>query len=247
MAKVLGEAGRYVSQEAKHSAQWIKNATALGHPSLWPDAGLPTTRISAWLVGIYLLLAPTLLIADARVGEFFGYKIGDKYPVTISTKARLHWLGQAFEITAEQPKKPEKMGVVRVITSLKSLTIAAINCSTEFKNYDEARRFALHFSEILKAQYDIKKWADAQETLAQALKTPYVPKLNGPLSLISDLNEEYRMQILLTNGEKENSWMVEISLKPMGARATELSKLADKEYDEVVIEQAKKKKELEGL
>jgi hypothetical protein len=49
-----------------------------------------------------------------------------------------------------------------------------------------------------------------------------------------------------TDGQKK-TWLVDISLNPIGVLRGELRKQEDKEYDEMVLEAAKKNKQLEGL
>jgi hypothetical protein len=142
-----------------------------------------------------LALLPAILLADAAIGEFFGYKIGGRYPLTKSTRGRLNWTGDLWHLAAESPKKPEKMGEVTVTTTLRTQTIVSISSSTEFKSYEEARTFAIQFSEILKAQYKFEKW---ENLLGDSILGTFLAKNSlTNSSITANLNKDYRITIFL--------------------------------------------------
>lgn len=216
-----------------------------------------------------IVILCTVLFADARKGELFGYKIGDPYPLTDSTKGRLHWLGQSLEIVAEKPVKPSNMSNVTVVTTLKTHTIVGIRSETEFSEHEKARAFALSFAEVFRAKYKLESWKDDYQDLLSATKaiswssdlsSDYSIRIFLPAPIVTDAELEEFMEFLhkrsrsktnalpsSTPATRQKSHSVEISLMPIGHLQTNLTKQAESEYDAVLLEQAKKSKLLDGL
>ena len=96
--------------------------------------------------------------ADAGKGELFGYRLGDKYPVTSKTVIQygpsdFAPTTRVFIVTAERPVKPSEIGNVYLMVSRKSYTIIEIYAHTQFASETQKQAFAKKYAEILQAQY----------------------------------------------------------------------------------------------
>ena len=108
------------------------------------------------LVGILLFSNAIESRAGAENGEFLGYKIGAKSPITKTTKlfsSPFEEMSWGYYIEAEKPTKPDDFGNVYLLVTQKSYTILAITASTFFTT--EKNRTAFHdkYVRILSAQY----------------------------------------------------------------------------------------------
>ncbi len=194
-------------------------------------------KIFAIFAFMYITATPVIAIADVLQGELFGYRLGDKYPVSDDTKGSQLFFNNTYELVAENPIKPEVIGEVRLITSMKSFTIVGIIAITEFENYREAKGFSLDYETFLKAKYPEEKLEN-----------------NRPLDgLIIKLNDKYQLSTFVTQvdesvpekyktDKKENEKLFfQVSLNFIDA--SEVKDLIEKEYKELLLEEAEK----EGL
>lgn len=106
----------------------------------------------------FLVIFHVTAYADARKGELFGYRLGDKYPVTSKTVIQygpsdFPPTTMVFIVTAERPVKPLEIGNVYLMVSRKSYTILAIYAHTGFASETQKQAFAKKYAEILRATY----------------------------------------------------------------------------------------------
>ena len=90
--------------------------------------------------------------ADANEGEFMGYRLNDRYPVTEATQSGPSLSGNLI-IIAEDPVMPADMGQVRLTTTLETRTIGFIEASQDFADEASARAFARKYYDLLHAKY----------------------------------------------------------------------------------------------
>jgi hypothetical protein len=104
-------------------------------------------------IGLILLLTLSAnVLADARDGEFMGYRLGGKYQRGSNTTQQVTTTGNLL-ILAERPLKPGDIAEVALLTTPESLTIGHIAASQWFLTEEEARSFARRYFELLRAKY----------------------------------------------------------------------------------------------
>ncbi len=91
-------------------------------------------------------------LADARTGDFMGYKLGGKYQRSANTEQQVTTTGNLIVI-AEQPVKPADIAEVALLTTPETLTIGNIAASQWFLTEEEARSFGRRYFELLRAKY----------------------------------------------------------------------------------------------
>jgi len=94
-----------------------------------------------------------VMAGDAYDGEFFGYKLGEKYPVTDKTQKFVSFLG-LWEIVPEHPVKPDEMKKALVLATAKTFTIVAIQTATKFDTKKEAEAFINRYLDLLLTRYN---------------------------------------------------------------------------------------------
>ncbi|MFW2403227.1 MAG: hypothetical protein ACN4GT_00590 [Gammaproteobacteria bacterium] len=109
------------------------------------------TSLAAWLIGAIVSI-PATVIADANDGEFMGYRLNDRYPMTEATRSGPSLSGNLVVI-AENPVLPGDMGMVRLTTTLETHTIGFIEASQDFSDESAARDFARKYYNLLHAKY----------------------------------------------------------------------------------------------
>jgi len=97
-------------------------------------------------------LLPGSAAADANDGEFMGYRLGDRYPLTAETRSGPSLSGNLVLI-AQAPVKPADIGEVRLTTTVETYTIGFIEASQTFATENKARAFAKKYYELLHAKY----------------------------------------------------------------------------------------------
>lgn len=117
-----------------------------------------TTRLASssfiGVVGAMMILSScTEASGGAESGEFLGYRIGSRYPMTSSTKLS-HWHeASAYILEAESPVKPTEFGPVYLVVTKKTYTILAITSSKDFPSRAQQLEFANKYLGVLSAQY----------------------------------------------------------------------------------------------
>lgn len=108
----------------------------------------------AWLatIGLSCTLLSSGAAADANNGEFMGYRLNDRYPLTANTRSGPSLSGNLLLI-AEDPVSPADIGEVRLTTTVASCTIGFIEASQTFATEAEAREFAKKYYNLLHAKY----------------------------------------------------------------------------------------------
>ena len=184
---------------------------------------------AALLLFISVAGSPLIGFADATQGEFLGYKLDDRYPVTDKTRWQINIInGKTYIVIAENPVKPGDIGEVRLLTTMKSFTIFNIYSLTTLETVEAAETFASEYNDILRARYA------GQEI------TGY-PGKHGIHITISKI---YELITFVTDDTLEASGPTFY----MGLKSTEsTSEFYEKEYDELVLEGAKEKGLLRGL
>jgi len=174
-----------------------------------------------------LFAIPTIVFADASVGQFMGYELGKIYPelpqgVEVTTAGNLL-------IAAENPTKPADIDHVSLIVTPESRTIGYIVAASWYPTESEAREFGRRYAELLRAKYP--DWDFGRELMDASLrivevnfdKAPY----NLQLSLVRDEHDGRSMwRISMGLGwHKETSewdaWHSQAATEHSAARATE--------------------------
>ena len=179
------------------------------------------------------------MAGDAFDGEFFGYKVGEKYPLTDTTKGRLTIMGSA-EILADHPEKPNEIGEVHIIATPMTFTIANIYSINKFDTKKEAEAFASKYADILDTRYS---------------KGNKIESVLDFQRLILELSNKYSLRIGFHEPDKHRpNYQVHIGLKWCCEKKKESAGLFDKEFDQLVkkgkdkrLKSARKKGLLKGL
>lgn len=101
---------------------------------------------------IVLLTMSANVLADARTGDFMGYRLGGKYERSPKTGQQVTTTGNLI-IIAEQPVKPADIAEVALLTTPGTLTIGNISASQWFLTEEEARNCGRRYFELLRAKY----------------------------------------------------------------------------------------------
>ncbi len=110
------------------------------------------TRALLAAIGMACVLLPPNSAADANDGEFMGYRLSDRYPLTANTRSGPSLSGNLL-LLAENPVSPADIGEVRLTTTVASYTIGFIEASQTFATETEAREFAKKYYNLLHAKY----------------------------------------------------------------------------------------------
>ncbi len=104
-----------------------------------------------------LLLFAPFFSATAGVleGDFFGYRLGTKYPLSQSTKGYVDVMGGVV-VLAEKPEMPNDFQHVELILTPKSNTIANIFAVAEFSDETKAKSFANRYADLLETMHGSK-------------------------------------------------------------------------------------------
>lgn len=125
--------------------------------------------IRGLLLAISFVAAVQSALAGPAEGDFFGYRLGNTYPVTDSTKGNfMGLLGQAV-VVAEKPDKSDDFMRVEVITTPKSFTIANIYGVAEVANEKEAKAMSIRYADLLQSLHGSTCTPD-KAYLGEALK-----------------------------------------------------------------------------
>lgn len=95
-------------------------------------------------------------IAGPLEGDFFGYRLGTKYPVTDSTKGYFMAPMGSMVVYADNPEKPEEFKKVELITTPKTFTIANIYGVAEVTTEKEAKMMAARYADLLQSLHGAK-------------------------------------------------------------------------------------------
>jgi len=98
------------------------------------------------------LASPAPAVADANDGEFMGYQLNQRYPMTERTRYGPS-LGGNLLVIAERPVMPNDIGEVTLTTTVDSHRIGFIEASQYFATDEEAREFARKYYNLLQAKY----------------------------------------------------------------------------------------------
>ena len=193
---------------------------------------------AALLLFISVAGSPLIGFADATQGEFLGYKLDDRYPVTDKTRWQINIInGKTYIVIAENPVKPGDIGEVRLLTTMKSFTIFNIYSLTTFETVEAAETFASEYNRILRARYA------GEEITGYPGKHGIHITISTPLERTT-IDSQYELTTFVTDDTPEASGPTFY----MGLKSTEsTSKLYEKEYNELVLEGAKEKGLLRGL
>ena len=195
--------------------------------------------IRYFVVGLLLLTSPATA-SDAYDGELFGYKLGDKYPVTDATQGRFRRIFQNVEIITEHPEKLDEMKEVWIIASVKTFTIGNIFSITEFDTKKEAEAFIKKYKDLLDTRYSKGK----------KVRTIYdFERLN------IELSDKYYLRIMFYDPDKRQpKYKVHIGLEDCCAKEKEIDALMYREFDQLVkegkaqrLKSARKRGLLKGL
>jgi len=177
--------------------------------------------IRYFVVGLLLLTSPATA-SDAYDGELFGYKLGDKYPVTDATQGRFRRIFQNVEIITEHPEKLDEMKEVWIVATVKTFTIGNIFSVSEFDTKKEAEAFIEKYKDLLDTRYSKGK----------KIKTMYDFE-----RLTIELSDKYRLQISLLELDKTQPKIkVTIGLAFCCAKEKEIDALMYREFDQLVKE-----------
>ena len=194
--------------------------------------------IRYFVVGLLLLTSPATA-GDAYDGELFGYKLGDKYPLTDATQGHFSIMG-GVEIITEHPEKPDEMKEVWIVASVKTLTIGNIFSVTEFDTKKEAEAFIKKFKDLLDTRYSKGKKIETRFDYQR---------------LRIEFSDKYRLRITFHDPNKRQpKYEVHIGLMLCCAKGKEFEALAEMELDQLVkegkaqrLKSARKRGLLKGL
>ena len=136
---------------------------------------------------ILLLTMSANVLADARTGDFMGYKLGGKYQRSPKTEQQVTTTGNLI-IIAEQPVKPADIAEVALLTTPATLTIGNIAASQWFLTEEEARSFGRQYFELLRAKYP--NWPFGWEVMDARMNIVEVDFNESPYSLRLRLTQD---------------------------------------------------------
>ena len=87
--------------------------------------------------------------AGVAEGDFLGYRLGSKYPITQETRGYFMGVTGSMVIMAERPEMPPEFVRVELIASPKTYTIINIFGVAEFAAEAAAKDFARQYAELL--------------------------------------------------------------------------------------------------
>lgn len=159
---------------------------------------------------------------DARNGSLFGYHLGDTYPVTTKTRY-VDKSGGLHRILAENPNKPNEIGNVYLLITVKSHKIVQITSETEIRPPHNPAGMVGKYTRLLRAKY-----SDAQDV------TDDFERKYGHLVLMFD--DRYQLFVrLMDNWEPPT---MKLGLGTAGEFAKHLHTVADREYAKTVLKDA---------
>jgi hypothetical protein len=132
------------------------------------------------LLLVLILAAISPANAGARQGDLFGYRLDSRYPLT--SKTRTGMSGLFRYVYAENATMPETISEVTLLTTPKSLRIAAITGIRSFRDTAAAWRFFNVLAPMLASHYNIR-WRDNR-------------KRNGVEAILSS---QYRLSLYVRN------------------------------------------------
>ena len=106
----------------------------------------------------YTILATLLLALKAPAnatpleGDMFGYRLGDRYPVSATTHGR-RGVTRGFELAAEKPTKPAGFKELGMVMTSKTYTIVNIYGTAQFASLARANAFAAKYRDLLTTLY----------------------------------------------------------------------------------------------
>jgi len=126
-----------------------------------------------------LFALPTVVVADANVGQFMGYELGTEYPappqdVEVTT-------GGNLIIEAENPIKPADIVQVILVATPESRTIGYIIAASWYATEGEAREVGRRYVELLRAKYP--DWDFGRELMDASLRIVEVNLDKAPYNL----------------------------------------------------------------
>lgn len=195
----------------------------------------------SFVTTLLLLIGTSAAFAGPIEGEFFGYRIGSRYPVTDHTQGRLTAMG-GLEILTEKPEKPADFQWVKIIATPKTFTIANIYGIAEFSDEKEAKSLATQYADLLSAAHG-DKCRPIKAYLGEGLEL----LCGGQYELsvryyASDKSEQkYKVHVgLKTDSESKNGKRVQAQFKH------EMEQL-EAEAKAYRLDKAKKEQKLRGL
>jgi len=126
-----------------------------------------------------LFALPTVVVADARDGQFMGYELGTNYPAA-SQDVELTTTGN-LRIAAENPIKPADISEVSLIATPESRTIGYIVAASSYATEGEAREVGRRYVELLRAKYP--DWNFGRELMDASLRIVEVNFDKAPYNL----------------------------------------------------------------
>ncbi|GMQ91739.1 MAG: hypothetical protein BMS9Abin11_1051 [Gammaproteobacteria bacterium] len=190
------------------------------------------TSLLFLIIFIFVSATTGTAIADAATGELFGYQISDSYPMTKKTRKKSDQGGTVLVIRAENPKKPEDVGKVYVVTSTMTHTIGKIYSTRKFRNQAVADKFSDRYAAFLSAKY--RKHSPQSKGLEESSK------------LLVNFENEYELRIKHFPA-KEGKVIVQIGLSIHGEGKKKHAELIKKEHDQLLIKNAETKGRDKGL
>jgi len=180
-----------------------------------------------------LLALPTVVVADASDGQFMGYELGTKYPVS-PQEVEVLTTGSLL-IAAENPTKPVDIVQVNLITTPGSRTIGYIIAASWYATETEAREAGRRYVELLRAKYP--DWNFGRELMDASLRIVEVNFDNTPhniqLRLARDEHDGRSMWRFsmgmgwLRESREWQTWQNLAATEYAAARATEHEQLMD--------------------
>jgi hypothetical protein len=153
------------------------------------------------VVLVLSLVAGGPVMADASLGEFMGYKLGDRYSRTADTREVKTATGNLL-ITAQQPVKPADIAKVTLLTTAETATIAYIDASQWFATEADARAMGTKYVELLKAKYP--DWEFGREVMDANMHIVEVNLDRPPYNL--------RLRLTEDKAQEDNKWRFSMML-----------------------------------
>ena len=112
-------------------------------------------HIRALLISVSLLFGSFVASAGVIEGDFFGYRLGAKYPIGKTTKGYMDVMGGVVLI-AEKPEMPSDFERVELIVTPKTFTIANIFAVAEYADEAKAKSLASRYADLLETLHGSK-------------------------------------------------------------------------------------------